>query len=117
MYLPHAALGQLSDTWLRQQYDAEVATVALNTLVSELAAKLGIAAPMEDLRPALTQKYPFFVVFHKASAPHPGTATSQGVTADFVGSTDDIPLIINHAVDAYHLTPEFGNTLKDTCLK
>jgi hypothetical protein len=118
IYLHSDAVNRVDDAWLRQQYNAGIAIVALNTLVSELGTKLGLEASIadfEDLRPELTETYPYFVLFHKPSVP--GGASGEMITADFLQNLDDLPFIIKPVIDTYHLTPEFLNALTDTCVK
>jgi hypothetical protein len=118
IYLHSNSLNRVDDAWLREQYKAGIAIVALNTLVSELGTKLGLEASIADfpdLRVELAQKYPHFVLFHKPSVP--GGASGYTITADFLQNLDAIPFMINRSIDTYQLTPEYLNALTDTCLK
>jgi hypothetical protein len=118
IYLHSNSLNRVDDAWLREQYKAGIAIVALNTLVSELGTKLGLEASIADfpdLRAELAQKYPHFVLFHKPSVP--GGASGETITADFLQNLDDIPFMINRSIDTYDFTPEYLNALTNTCLK
>jgi len=118
IYLHPDAVNRVDDAWLREQYKAGIAIVALNTLVSELGTKLGLEASIADfpdLRAELAQKYPHFVLFHKPSVP--GGASGETITADFLQNLDDIPFMINRSIDTYDFTPEYLNALTNTCLK
>ena len=115
IYLHPDAVGHVDDSWLKQQYEAGIAIVALNTLVSELGTKLNVESSIVDLRAELTPDNPHFVLFYKRSVS--GGASGEMVSADFLPNLDDLPLVLRPVIDTYHLTPEYLNALEDTCLK
>ncbi len=115
IYLHPAIVKQVDNAWLRQQYEASVAVVALNTLLSDLARKLRVEAPMADLRLEYARGRAYVALFHKATIPD--GASGEVVVADFVESPEQIPDIIPQSTDTYHLTREYLDTVSNTCLK
>lgn len=113
IYLHPDVVDSVDDAWLRQQYEAGIGIVALNTLVSELSRKLNADPRLEDLRLEYRRGRAFFALFHKASA---SGRRSEGVTADFVESPEFIPFFVNQIVDTYYLTDEYLEPVK-ACLK
>lgn len=113
IYLHPDVVNSVDDAWLRQQYEAGIGIVALNTLVSELSRKLNADPRLEDLRLEYRRGRPFVALFHKVSV---SGRESEGVSADFVEDPGFIPFFVNKAVDTYYLTDEYLEPVK-ACLK
>ena len=114
IYLHRDVLNRVDNAWLSQQYEAGIAIVGLNTLVSELGDRLGVKAGIEDLRLEYARGRPFVALFHKYSV---DDGEGWGEYADFIGDPRRIPEIVNSSIDTYHASDEYLTTLKDTCLK